>query len=60
MHVSNISVLVQTFHGFNFIKTSTRALIGREECLHESIVNIFVASRCFAFRTLIMPSQTRI
>ena len=39
---------------------STRALIGREECLHEigkEYVNMIVTSRCFAFRALITQAQ---
>ena len=45
---------------YKMTKDSTCALIGREECLHESMVNMVVTSRCFAFRALILIMQAQI
>ena len=45
---------------YKMTKDSTRALVGREECLRESMVNMVVTSRCFAFRALILIMQAQI
>ena len=60
MHVSNISVLGSNLSQYYKDKYARSDWPRGVSCLHESIVNIFVASRCFAFRALIMPSQARI